>query len=63
MYSQPETAREPAIISRSYGATQAQIGAVFFRLRMRLRLVNSNHAGAERETPHRDLAFVGLYRS
>jgi hypothetical protein len=63
IYSQPETAREPAIISRSDGATQAQIGAVFFRVPMRFLVIDSNHARAERETPHDDLALVVLYRS
>jgi hypothetical protein len=33
-----------AIISRSDGATQAQIGRVFFRLQIRLALVDSNLA-------------------
>jgi hypothetical protein len=33
-----------AIISRSDGATQAQIGRVFFRLQIRLALVDSNDA-------------------
>jgi len=61
MYSRPETAREPAIISRSDGATQAQIGAVFFRLRMRLWLVNSNHAGLKGRLHIVVLAFVVLY--
>jgi hypothetical protein len=63
MNSQPETAGEPAIISRSDGGTQAQIGAVFFRLRMRLRLVNSNHAGLKGRLHIVILAFVVLYRS
>jgi hypothetical protein len=63
MYSQSEATHEPAIISRSDGATQAQIGAVFFRLRMRLRLVNSNHAGLKGRLHIVILAFVVLYRS